>query len=48
MRVTPTIVRYSSVRTTTGLAYYNNRIKTQVLMTSTAPFITNLEVDAEL
>ena len=48
MRVTPTIVRYSSIRTTTGLAYYNTRVKTQVLMTHTAPFIANLEVDAEL
>ncbi len=48
MRVTPTVVRYSNIRTTTGLAYYHTRVKTQVLMTSTAPFITNLEVDAEL
>ena len=48
MRTSPTVVRYSNIRTTTGLTYYNNRVRTQVLMTSTAPFITNLEVDAEL
>ena len=48
MRVTPTIVRYSSIRTTTGLAYYNTRVKTQALMTSVIPYISNLESDAEL
>ena len=48
MRATPTVVRYSDIRTTTGLTYYNNRARSQVLMTSTAPFISNLEVDAEL
>ena len=48
MRVIPTVVRYSNIRTTTGLAYFITRVKTQVIMTSTAPFITNLEVDAEL
>ena len=48
MRVAPTAVRYSNVRTTTGLAYYNTRVKTQALMTSTVPYISNLESDAEL
>ena len=48
MRVAPTAVRYSAVRTTTGLAYYNTRVKTQVLMTSGIPYISNLESDAEL
>ena len=48
MRTSPTVVRYTTIRTTTGLTYYNNRARSQVLMTHTAPFITNLEVDAEL
>ena len=48
MRVAPTAVRYSAVRTTTGLAYYNTRVKTQVLMTATNAYISNLESDAEL
>ena len=48
MRAAPTVVRYTTIRTTTGLTYYNNRARSQVLMTHTAPFITNLEVDAEL
>ena len=48
MRVVPTVVRYSNIRTTTGLAYYNTRVKTQVLMTSGIPYISNLESDAEL
>ena len=48
MRVVPTVVRYSAVRTTSGPAYYNTRVKTQVLMTATNPYISNLESDAEL
>ena len=48
MRVAPTVVRYSNIRTTTGLTYYNNRARSQVLMTSGIPYISNLEVDAEL
>ena len=48
MRVVPTVVRYSAVRTTTGLAYYQTRVKTQVLMSHTSAYISNLEVDAEL
>jgi len=48
MRVAPTVVRYSNIRTTTGLAYYNNRARSQVLMTHTSAYISNLEVDAEL
>ena len=48
MRVAPTVVRYSNIRTTTGLNYYNNRARSQVLMTSGIPYISNLEVDAEL
>ena len=48
MRAAPTVVRYSNIRTTTGLAYYNNRARSQVLMTHTSAYISNLEVDAEL
>ena len=48
MRVVPSVVRYSAVRTTTGLAYYQTRFKTQVLMSHTSAYISNLEVDAEL
>ena len=48
MRVVPSVVRYSAVRTTTGLAYYQTRVKTQVLMSHTSAYISNLEVDAEL
>ena len=48
MRVAPTVVRYSNIRTTTGLTYYNNRARSQVLMTHTSAYISNLEVDAEL
>ena len=48
MRVVPSVVRYSNIRTTTGLAYYQTRVKTQVLMSHTSAYISNLEVDAEL
>ena len=48
MRAVPTVIRYSNIRTTTGLAYYQTRFKTQVLMSHTSAYITNLEVDAEL
>ena len=48
MRVVPSVVRYSAVRTTTGLAYYQTRVKTQVLMSHTSAYISNLEVEAEL
>jgi len=48
MRVLPTVIRYSAIRTTTGLAYYQTRVKTQVLMSHTSAYISNLEVDAEL
>ena len=48
MRVVPTVVRYSAVRTTTGLAYYQTRVKTQVLMSHTSAYISNLELEAEL
>jgi len=48
MRVVPTVVRYSNIRTTTGLAYYQTRVKTQVLMSHTSAYISNLEVEAEL
>ena len=48
MRAAPTVVRYSAIRTTTGLTYYNNRARSQVLMTHTSAYISNLEVDAEL
>ena len=48
MRVVPTVVRYSAVRTTSGLAYYNTRVKTQVFMSAVNPYASNLESDAEL
>ena len=48
MRVVPSVVRYSNIRTTTGLAYYQTRVKTQVLMSHTSAYISNLEVEAEL
>ena len=48
MRVVPTVVRYSAVRTTSGLAYYNTRVKTQVFMSAVNPYASNVESDAEL
>ena len=48
MRAVPTVIRYSNIRTTTNLAYYQSRFTTQVLMAHTSPYITNLELEAEL
>lgn len=48
MRAAPSILSYTAVRTTTGLAYYSNKKWFQVYQGATNGYITNALLDAEL
>ena len=47
-RASPSILSYSAIRTTTGLAYYAGANRWQVYMAATNGYISNVQLSAEL